>query len=321
MSERDTTNRLGDDSAHVAVVIVTFNSAPVLQGCLRSLTTQSGVHLSAVVVADNDSKDESLAIADAVTGLPIRTVQLGRNAGYAAAINAGIAKLDLRKLDAVFVMNPDCRLRPDTLHDLARALREPGRGIAVPRVLNPGGSLQPSLRRNPAVFRALAEAVIGGNLAGRIGNLGELVMDPREYDQAGRAAWATGAAMLLSAEAIRDVGPWDESFLLYSEETEYCLRANDHGWTVWYEPAAVVEHIGGESGTNPTLYALMVANKVRLFRRRRSAPAALAYYVAVVLGEAVRALAGRRISRASLVALLNPTRRRTLIASITGSRQ
>jgi hypothetical protein len=142
----------------------------------------------------------------------------------------------------VFVMNPDCRLRPDTLH-----------------------RLQPSLRRSPTVDRALAEAVIGGDLAGRIGTLGELVVNPREYDDPGQAVWATGAAILPSADAIRDLGPWDESFLLYSEETEYCLRAADHGWTLWYEPAAVVEHIDGELGTNPALFAPMVANKVKLF--------------------------------------------------------
>jgi GT2 family glycosyltransferase len=188
----------------------------------------------------------------------------------------------------------------------------------VPRLLNPGGSLQPSLRRTPTVGRALAEAVIGGDLAGRVGTIGELVVNPREYDHPGPAAWATGAAMLLSAEAIRDLGPWDESFLLYSEETEYCLRAADRGWRLWYEPAALVEHIGGESDTNPTLYALMVANKVRLFRRRRGAVAGSAYYLAVVLGEGIRALAGRRTSRASLIALLSPSRRGTLITSITG---
>jgi N-acetylglucosaminyl-diphospho-decaprenol L-rhamnosyltransferase len=318
VSERDDTIRLGDDAAHIAVVIVTFNSARVLEGCLRSLTAQSGVHLSAVVVADNASRDESVAIADSATDLPIRAVQLGRNAGYAAAINAGIATLDLRKLDAVFVMNPDCRLRPETLHQLAQVLRQPGRAIAVPRLVNPDSSLQPSLRRNPTVGRALAEAVIGGHLAGRVGTLGELVVSPGEYDHPGQVAWATGAAMLLSADAMRELGPWDESFLLYSEETEYCLRAADQGWTLWYEPVAVVEHIGGESDTNPMLYALMVANKVLLFRRRRSAPVWWAYYLAVVLGEAIRAVAGRRTSRASLLTLLRPSRRRTLIASITG---
>jgi GT2 family glycosyltransferase len=317
VSERDH-GRRGHDAARIAVVIVTFNSASVLESCLRSLASQSGVHLEAVVVADNDSKDECVAIAEAATDLPIRTVELGRNAGYAAAVNAAITTLDLRKIDAVFVMNPDCVLRPDTLHPLARVLRQPGRAIAVPLLLNPDGSLQPSLRRNPTVGRALAEAVIGGDLAGRIGALGELVMKPGEYARPGRAVWATGAAMLLSVDAIRELGPWDESFLLYSEETEYCLRAADRGWTLWYEPAAVVEHIGGESDTNPRLYALMVANKVELFRRRRSAPAFVAYYLAVVLGEAIRALAGRRTSQASLAALLKPSRRRTLITSIAG---
>jgi GT2 family glycosyltransferase len=237
--------------------------------------------------------------------------------GKVTLVNAGIAALDLRELDGIFVMNPDCRLRPDTLHQLADALRPPGRAIAVPRLLNPGGSLQPSLRRNPTVWRALAEAIIGGDRAGRIGSLGELVMDPHEYDHPGPAMWATGAAMLLSAEAIRDLGPWDESFLLYSEETEYCLRAAERGWALWYDPAAVVEHIGGHSGTNPTLYALMVTNKVRLFRRQHSGSAGFLFYLTIILGESIRAAAGRRTSRAAVVALLKPSRRRTLITSIT----
>jgi N-acetylglucosaminyl-diphospho-decaprenol L-rhamnosyltransferase len=311
-------HRDGDATARVAVVIVTFNSGEVLDGCLRSLAAQSGVDLSAVVVADNASGDDCLAIAEAATDLPIRTVRMGRNGGYAAAINAGVATLDLPGLDAVLVLNPDCRLRPDTLRLLAGTLRQPGRAIVAPRLLNPDGSLQPSLRRAPAIGRALAEAVIGGDRAGRIGTLGELVFDPHEYEQPGPVAWATGAALLLSAAAIRELGPWDESFMLYSEETEYCFRATDRGWTIWYEPAAVVEHIGGDSAINPTLYALMVANKVQLFRQRRAAPAGLAYHLAVVLGESIRAATGRRTSRASLSVLLRPSRRSALIATLTG---
>ncbi|MFF5210363.1 glycosyltransferase family 2 protein [Streptosporangium sp. NPDC000396] len=294
----------------IAIVIVTYNSAEVLEGCLRSLGDGSrGVHLAHVVVADNASKDDSLKITGEVTDLPLQTVQVGRNAGYAAAVNAGVNALDIQDLDAVFVINPDCRLRPGALAPLAAALREPGRGIAVPLLINPDGSLQPSLRRMPTVRRALAEALIGGDLAGRIGTLGELVTDPREYERPGAAVWATGAAMLISTDVIREIGPWDESFLLYSEETEFALRAADRGWTLWYEPASVVEHIGGDSGVNPTLAALLIVNKVRLFRRRRSTMASFAYYLTVVFGEAVRALAGRRTSKASVVALLRPSRR------------
>jgi GT2 family glycosyltransferase len=220
----------------------------------------------------------------------------------------------------VLVLNPDCRLRPDTLRVLARALRQPGRAFSAPKLVNPDGSLQPTLRRAPTVGRALAEAVIGGDRAGRIGSLGELIFDPALHDTPGPAAWVTGAALLMSAAAIRELGPWDESFLLYSEETEYCLRATDRGWTIWYEPAAVVEHIGGESAVNPMLYTLMMVNKVLLFRRRHGMVSGLAYHGAVLTGEAIRAAAGRRTSKAALGPLMRTSRRDDVIATLTGSR-
>jgi N-acetylglucosaminyl-diphospho-decaprenol L-rhamnosyltransferase len=299
----------------IGVVIVTYNSADVLEGCLDSLRSQQ-VEV-AVAVADNDSRDDSVAIAERA-GLPLRVVRMGRNAGFAAGINAGVDALDAAGVDAVFVMNPDCRLRPDTLLRLAAALREPGRGIAVPRLLNPDGSLQPSLRNAPTVRGAIAESIIGGTRAGRIGTLGELVTDHRRYERPGPAVWATGAAMLISAATLRDVGRWDESFLLYSEETDFALRAADRGWTLWYEPAAVVEHIGGDQAKNPTLAALAEINRVRLFRRRHNPVVALAYHAAVAAGAAIRALAGRHTSRASLAVLLIPSRRSVIIRTIAG---
>jgi N-acetylglucosaminyl-diphospho-decaprenol L-rhamnosyltransferase len=296
----------------VAVIIVTYNSAAVLENCLRSLPS-TGVDLNAVVVADNGSRDDSLMIAKSANDLPMLTVELGRNAGYAAAINAGLDAIDITSLDAVLVLNPDCTVRPDTIVRLWRALREPGRGIAVPRLINPDGTLQPSLRRTPTVRRAIAEAALGAR-AGRIGSLGELIADPKHYLEPGPAAWATGAAMLISTEAMASIGRWDESFLLYSEETEYALRAADKGWALWYEPAAVVEHVGGESGTSPRLAALVIVNKVALFRRRHRLPTAVAFYLVVLCGESVRALTGRRIARAAIVALLSPVSRTRWLA-------
>jgi GT2 family glycosyltransferase len=277
----------------IAIVVVTYNSADVLEGCLRSLPDAAqGVTLTDIVIADNASTDASVRIAMEST-VPVQVVQLGRNAGYAAGLHAGVATLDLGRLD------------------------EPRRGIAAPRLLNPDGTLQPTLRRMPTVGRALAEAVIGGERAGRIGTLGELVFDPAEHERAGPAAWVTGAALLISTRCLAEVGPWDESFLLYSEETEFILRAADAGWSTWYEPAAAVEHIGGESGTNPALAALLMVNKVRLFRRRRGQPAATVYYLVVLLGQAVRALAGRRTARAAVAALLRPSSRPRSLAELS----
>jgi GT2 family glycosyltransferase len=293
----------------VAVVIVTYNSADVLEGCLRSLPrAAAGVTITDVVVADNASADETVRIAKENDA---QIVQLGRNAGYAAGFNAGVTALTGREPDAVLLINPDCRMRPGSIATLAEALQAgAGRGIVAPRLLNPDGSLQPTLRRMPTVRGAWMEALAGGKRADRMG-LGELVFGEAEHARPGAWAWATGAALLISWPALSQLGPWDESFLLYSEETEFIFRAADHGWTLWYEPAAVVEHIGGESGTHPGLAALVIVNKVALFRRRHHRVVSAAYYLAVLLGEGLRALAGRAISRAAVIALLRPSRRIT----------
>jgi GT2 family glycosyltransferase len=209
----------------------------------------------------------------------------------------------------VLVLNADCRVLPGALMVLVSSVGQSGRGIVVPRLVRPNGSLLYSLRRTPTVRRALVQALMPDGLACRLESLVEQVMDPRVYERPGVTAWATGAAMLLSVSAIREIGPWDESFLLYSEETEYCLRAADKGWRTWYEPAAVVEHIGGDSEFKPTFASLRVINKVVLFRRRHNRLHSAAYFAAVAVGEGIRAGAGRRTSRASITALLKPSRR------------
>jgi N-acetylglucosaminyl-diphospho-decaprenol L-rhamnosyltransferase len=300
----------------IAVVIVTHNSADVVADCLATLPEGvKGVELTDVIVVDNASTDESVRIANEVAGLPIQIIQLDSNAGYAAGFNTGVDALAGREPDAVLVINPDCRLRPGAVAAMADALSATPRGIVAPRLLNLDGTLQPTLRRAPTVRGALAEALVGGKLAGRIG-LGELIFDGSSHDRAGSSAWATGAALLISWQALVQVGPWNESFLLYSEETEFIFRAADRGWTLWYEPTAVVDHRGGESGTNPRLAALVIVNKVKFYRSRHGRSASTAYSLAVLLGASLRAAVGCKTAQASLSALLRPSCRINSLADL-----
>jgi N-acetylglucosaminyl-diphospho-decaprenol L-rhamnosyltransferase len=151
------------DSAYVngqlAAVIVTYNRAAVLGYCVRSLVDQ-GTRLAAVVVADNASTDKTCHIAENFAGLSVQVIDLGLNAGFAAGVNAGIAALDLTRLDAVLILNPDCQVQPGALPALALALRQSGSGVAVPRLVNPNGAMQPPLRRKPTVGRALVESLL-----------------------------------------------------------------------------------------------------------------------------------------------------------------
>lgn len=296
--------------AGVAIVVVTYNSARQIEACLRSVAAGcDGLRLTDVVVVDNASADASLDVAARCSDLPLRLVQTGRNGGYAAGINAGIAAVG-PDVDAVLVLNPDIRLRPGSVAPLVAALGTPGRGVVVPRLVNPDGSLQPSLRRPPTLLRAVAEAVIGGTRASRLGALGELIVDEAEYARPRSAAWATGGAMLISTATLRAVGPWDESLLLYGEETEFALRAGAAGHGLWFEPASEMVHLSGDAyATSPMLFALLSVNRVTVFGRWHGRLHTLAYHAAVTGGLLLRAAAGRSTARAAVTALLRPARR------------
>ena len=292
----------------VTVLVVTYNSADVVGECLRSLPAAFADAASpSVVVVDNASIDDTLVVV-AHADPEAQVVRLPSNRGYAAAINAGIEAARGGVGDALLVLNPDIRMDPGSLGPLLAAIESPGVGIAVPKLVDEDGQLLRSLRRRPTVLRAFGEAVLGGDRAGRMG-LGEVVGDPAAYEQPGPADWATGAALAISAACAKAVGPWDESYFLYSEEVDFALRAADAGFGLRYEPSSRAVHLGGASGTDERLWTLLTANRIRLHRRRHGSLRGAVFGAAVLLNEAVRAARGSRTSRAALRGLLGDHRR------------
>ncbi|MFE4636819.1 glycosyltransferase [Streptomyces sp. NPDC056773] len=266
-----------------------------------------------LVVADNDSADDTVEVIRSLA--PEATiVQTGRNAGYAAGVNAALEAAAGWEggFSAGLVCNPDLRMREGCARHLVGALGDtvPGGGrvgISVPLLYEEDGTLHYSLRRESQVTRALGEAVIGNRRAGRFPRWSELVTDPAAYRGRTVADWASGAMMALSRECLDACGAWDESFFLYSEETEYCLRAGDLGFATRLEPAASAVHLGGESQVSPRLWTLLTLNRVRLYGRRNSAAATAAFRAAVLLRETSRAALGRPANRAAALALARPS--------------
>lgn len=282
-----------------AVIIVTYNSAGEVGGLLDSLPgAADGLRLR-VVVVDNGSGDST---AEVVAGRPWATfVRSGGNLGYAGGINVG--RRHAGPARSVAVLNPDLRLEPASLRRLFDAARQPGAGAAVPRMLDEDGALSPSLRREPSVLRALGDALLGAAWPGRPGWLSEIVWARGPYDRPGAVDWATGAALLVTAEADEAVGAWDdERFFLYSEETDYCRRLRAAGSSIRYVPEAVVVHRGGGSGSGPELVALGLVSRLRYFRKHHGPLATAAFTGVVALNELLRVRrAGNRRALAALV--------------------
>jgi len=282
----------------IQVVIVTYNSVHVISDLLDSLPAALGDLKSDVVVVDNGSTDGTAELVAARGGC--RVVR-SANVGYAGGINRGAR--EALSAEAILILNPDVRLQKAAVLPLLEALREPNVGIAAPQVRSPQGALELSLRREPSLLRAL-----GLNRTG-LAALSEYVTNHAEYDYPRTVDWALGAVLLVSRKCYESLGGWDESFFLYSEETDFCLRARDLGFGTRYEPRSVVIHIGGGSGRNRMTHAMQIVNRVRLYRRRHGALASWCYYWLTVTSEFSWVIRGHRESLSSIAALLWPARR------------
>ena len=282
----------------LAVIVVTYNSERVINSLLDSLPAACrGVHID-VVVVDNGSADETRKVVEARSDCRLLR---SSNVGYAGGINAGVTFA--APASAVLILNPDVVLLPDSIAPLLARLRQPGVGIVVPRVLNFDGTLHTSLRREPSLLRALG---LGGTARPA---LAEYITELSSYDLAGPVDWALGAVMAVSSTCLKALGGWDASYFLYSEETDFCLRARDLGWETWYEPLATAMHIGGGSGRTHKTHVMQIVNRVRLYARRHSRPASLGYLLLTILSEGSWILRGHAESRAAVKALLLPSRR------------
>ncbi|WP_369744414.1 WecB/TagA/CpsF family glycosyltransferase [Paenarthrobacter sp. AMU7] len=270
--------------ADVAVLVVTYNNAEDVAALVASLREETAAQSIKVVVADNSPDDRTMA--EVLKHPDITAVRTGGNLGYAGGINAAMRVAG--DADAYLILNPDLRVEPGAVAALRRRMALSGAGMVVPVLLDDDGSVYPSLRREPGILRALGDAALGSRVKGRPGWLSEMDFDPESYLHAHRVDWATGAALLISADTARDVGGWDEQFFLYSEETDYCRRVRDSGRSIWCEPLARMWHERGGSGTSPQLNALMSVNRVRYAAKYCDPHWVAAFRAVVLVSELVR---------------------------------
>lgn len=282
----------------IAAVVVTFNSERHIAGLLDSVHAAMGDLTYSLVVVDNGSTDCTLEILDARAGCD---VVRSHNDGYAAGINRAVRSSP--KADAILILNPDATLDPRSVPIMLNVLQRPDVGIVAPRVREANGALSPTLRRGPTMGRVGGLSFTGWPI------FTERIEEASEYETEHEVEWAVGAILLVDSACYTALNGMDESYFLYSEETDFSLRAKDIGWATVYTPAAGAMHVGGGSGESATTHTMKILNRVRLYRRRRGAFLASIYFTLTVLTETRRAILGHERSWPTLRALLRPATR------------
>ena len=223
-------------SPELSVVIVNFcqwrNTARLARQLRRSLAVRSG--FAEIVIVDNHSPFHPVVRRlKRLSGVTIRG--FNRNHGFAKAVNRGSR---LGKGKWLLLMNPDVTVEDGFLDDAIAAIDRmeeggPHAGVVGFRLRNADGTGQASA----GPFPSFMNTVLGlFRPRSRRKCRHQAVEAYREVD------WVTGGCLLVRRDCFAKLGGLDESLFLYYEDVDFCRRAADAGWSVWYDPGLEVTH-------------------------------------------------------------------------------
>lgn len=196
-----------------SLVTVTYNNSSVLKRYWSGRELPADVEW---IVVDNDSSDDSVAVAES---LGAKVVALSKNCGFSGANNVGF---DHASAPYVAFVNPDVTVDFDSLDSL-RQILDSKNVIVAPQLVNDDGSLQANGRGWPFLLHKIRHRLAPTTLNGSY----RLFTSENENKQ---VAWFIGAAVAGKREIFAKLGPWDNRFFLYYEDSDLCLRAARQGY-------------------------------------------------------------------------------------------
>lgn len=226
----------------IAVIIVNYKMKDPIREALKTLFSDIkdapfSVH---VTVVDNDSGDGvGEMLANEFTN--VLFLHNGANIGFGSANNNAIKAVPARYY---FLLNPDTRLiEPRTTERLYAFMEsKPRAGICAPRLMNSDGTLQQSCYRFPRVMVPFYRRTSLGQMGAARRQLDRFLMSDWEHDKRRMVDWVMGSAMFIRGSAMSAVGPLDERFFMYFEDTDLCRRFWLKYWPVYYLSDVVLEH-------------------------------------------------------------------------------
>jgi hypothetical protein len=215
----------------------------------------------------------------------VTVLALDTNLGYARGNNLAA---EAANSDWLLFLNPDTVVPADTPAALIRFLEgHPRAAIAAPRLVSKDGSTQASIRGMPTPVAMFAAWLHLDRLFSRAEAFTSYRLPGFDYDLTQQAPQPMASAWMVRRAAWEDVGPFDPAFPLFFNDVDWCLRALDKGWEVWYVADTRVEHRGGASTSQVKPRATWESHRAmaafyRKHYSKRLGPLMLAICVAVI---------------------------------------
>lgn len=236
----------------VGIVLVNYKTADLAIECIRSLNNERESNRFRVIIVDNDSQDNSFdKMASSIQSEGwqgwVKVQSSGFNGGFSFGNNFAIKQFmkEEKSPDFIYLLNPDTVVYHHAIKNLVSFLVEhPEVGIVGSRIEDGDGMTVHSSFK----FHSWLTELNRGFSLGIFTRLlkpwitAELIPDsPKKTD------WVSGASMMIRSSIFERIGFLDESYFMYFEETDFCLRALRSGWECWYVPSSKVIHFVGQS--------------------------------------------------------------------------
>jgi N-acetylglucosaminyl-diphospho-decaprenol L-rhamnosyltransferase len=224
----------------VSVIVASHNAREYIERCVGALSETR----HEVIVVDSASSDGTAGFVR--ERFPdVRLVPLSENRGYGAALNEGIALSGARYF---LLMNGDAWPQPGAIEELLEFAESQQRpGVIGPRLLNPNGTVQPSVRGFPTLWRLATEYFFLRWFAPRSRAFNAFYSGGFNHQSVRDAEFLVGAVLLVHRGVVDEIGVFDTSFFMFNEEVDFCYRAREAGWRVVFYPGAEFVHMGGAS--------------------------------------------------------------------------
>ena len=222
----------------LSLIIVNWNTRDLLAQCLESIYTSPPDASFEVWVVDNASTDGSAQMVRERFH-HVRLIENRENAGFARANNQAIQESTGRH---ILLLNPDTVVLPNaimTLHQYLSAY--PTAGVVGAQLLNADGSLQDSWGRFPSWGTEMP--VFGPRFSQRPRSRRAREASMLPHEGPWLVDWVSGACLMVKRAVVNSVGGFDESYWLYTEDTDWCHRIWDSGWEVLFVPQAHIIHL------------------------------------------------------------------------------
>ncbi|MSQ43877.1 MAG: glycosyltransferase family 2 protein [Chloroflexi bacterium] len=260
---------VGRQEPLVSVVIVTYNVSDLVIRCLQSVILSAVAFGLEVIVIDAGTDGSADRIR---AGFPMVTViEAPENPGFGTASNLGLRR---SRGNYLLLLNPDTVIPPDALALAVADLQaNPDHGIIGPKLVRADGSLDVSARRSFPTPRIALYHFLGlPRRFPKVREFGAYNLTYLDPDQPAIVDAVAGSFMMVRREALEVAGLFDESFWMYGEDLDLCLRVGKAGWKARYLPSIVVTHLKGQSSrTRPLRCTIEFYRAMHIFYRKHQA--------------------------------------------------